>query len=109
MHHNKIALLRKTWGLSQPELASLLGVSRSTVSRLEAGAHPVIFTALTIEALFDAPARHVFPKQFAYAVDALVPRLAEFSKKIEGRTDPQSFRKRELLSGYAGREAKLPI
>lgn len=109
MHHNKIASLRKTWGLSQPELAALLGVSRSTVSRLEAGAHPVIFTALTLEALFDAPARQVFPKQFASALDALVPRLAEFSKKIEGRVDPQSVRKRELLSGFAGRDARLPI
>jgi DNA-binding XRE family transcriptional regulator len=107
MHHNKIAMLRKTWGLSQPDLAALLGVSRATVSRLEAGALPLIVTALTFEALFDIPVSAIFPQQYVVAVDALVPRLAEFSKRIEGKLDGQSERKRQLLSGFAGRD-QLP-
>jgi DNA-binding XRE family transcriptional regulator len=109
MHHNKIAMLRKSWGLSQPELATLLGVSRSTVSRLERDALPVLVTVLTLEALFDVPLSTVFPQHFGRAVDALLPRLADFSVRIEGKADEKSERKRQLLTTFAGRSHNLPV
>lgn len=109
MHHNKIAMLRKSWGLSQPELAVLLGVSRSTVGRLENDALPVLITALTLEALFDVPVSTVFPQHFALAVEAVLPRLADFSLRVEGKADEKNERKRQFLSDFASRSHKLPV
>ena len=35
--HNNLALARKEYGLSQAELAKLVGVSRNTISSIETG------------------------------------------------------------------------
>lgn len=46
---NNIAIVRKCKGLSQTELARLVGVSKNTISSLERGEfNPTAFTALKI-------------------------------------------------------------
>jgi DNA-binding XRE family transcriptional regulator len=106
MYHNKIASLRKSWALSQQELAGLLDMSRSNVSRLEVSArHHTLETALILEALFGARVSAIFRHDYLAAYEALLPRLAELSKALEGRTDDAANRQRELLATFARRES----
>lgn len=107
MHHNKIASLRKKWALTQDELASLLGMTRSNLSRLEitASCH-TLDTALTLHALFGLAIPEIFPANDQAARQALVERLAEFSKTIEHGEGAVADRKRQLLSEFANREAQ---
>lgn len=103
MHHNKIASLRKSWALTQDELALLLGMTRSNLSRLELGATSTLETALTLKALFGLGVSTIFPVHDRAAYDALAPRLAEFSVSIEGEEGAVADRKRQLLAEFASR------
>jgi len=104
MHHNKIASLRKSWALTQDELAHLLGMTRSNLSRLELAAKShTLETALTLKALFGVSISAIFPNHDRTAYDALVLRLAEFSRTIRDQQGPEADRKHQLLSEFAGR------
>lgn len=104
MHHNKIASLRKSWALTQDELAHLLGMTRSNLSRLELAAKShTLETALTLKALFGVGVSTIFPNHDHAAYETLLPRLADFSRTIEGHQGANADRKRELLSEFAKR------
>jgi DNA-binding XRE family transcriptional regulator len=104
MHHNKIASLRKSWALTQEELAQLLGMTRSNLSRLEVAAKThTLDTALLLQALFGESVSEIFPYHHRAAHETLASRLAEFSTAIE-EEGAVAERKRELLSLFASRE-----
>lgn len=104
MHHNKIASLRKSWALTQDDLGQLLGMSRSNVSRAElAKKAQRLETVLTLQALFGVSVSGIFPLHDRAAYDALVHRLARFSREVEVDERPSAERKRQLLAEFASR------
>lgn len=110
MQHNKIASLRKTWALNQDELALLLGMTRSNLSRLELAAKShTLETALTLKALFGVGVSAIFPNHDRAAYDALVPRLAEFSRAIQEEEGAVGDRKRQLLTEFASRAPQADL
>lgn len=104
MHHNKIASLRKSWALSQEELAHLLGMTRSNLSRLELAAKShTLETALLLKALFGVGISSIFPAHERAANEALIARMADFSLAIQSEEGAVAERKRQLLSEFANR------
>jgi DNA-binding XRE family transcriptional regulator len=104
--HNKIASLRKSWALSQEELGLLLGLSPSSISRIERAVGSISTDiALALGALFNTDIPNIFPDNLLVANDHLVRRLAKFSVLIEGAEGLAADRKRELLSDFSNRFA----
>jgi DNA-binding XRE family transcriptional regulator len=104
--HNKIASLRKSWALSQEELGLLLGLSRSSISRMECAATDFsISAAFSLGTLFNTDIAGIFPGHLSKAHDLLTDRLAKFSVLLEGAEGLAADRKRELLSDFTGRFA----
>ena len=104
MQHNKIASLRKSWALTQEELATLLGMTRSNLSRLEVAASShTLETALALRALFGVGVSLIFPDHDRAAHDAVASRLARFSVEIQGEEGAVADRKRQLLAEFASR------
>jgi len=90
---------RKKWGLSQKELAQLLGGSDGTsVSRLEQlRRNPSLRTAFAIEILFDVSLREMFPKLFARVEEQLLARAYELHEELQGNPSPTTRAKLDLL------------
>lgn len=110
MHHNKIASLRKSWALTQDELAHLLGMTRSNLSRLELAAKShTLETALTLKALFGVGVSTIFPNHDRAALETLIPRLADFSLTIQDDEGAVAERKRQLLGEFASRAPDIDL
>jgi transcriptional regulator with XRE-family HTH domain len=90
---------RRIWGLSQRELADILGFESPThVSRLEHGKRvPGLETALVCSTLFGVSLDELFP-QFAQKIgDELRERISRLHEGTFHATTPLELRKRELL------------
>ena len=98
--HNYLATYRKRWGLSQRQLAYLLGWdSASSVSRFESmGRLPNLMTALKIEALFESGSGDLFPGLYRRAEIEVADRAKVLYRELEGRTDPKSQEALALLA-----------
>jgi transcriptional regulator with XRE-family HTH domain len=87
------------WGLTQPELASLLGITESALSRFETqDRSPTKCLILGIEVIFGQTAREAFPALYAQTERNIMRRAAAFSARLELRSDDASNKKRELLT-----------
>jgi transcriptional regulator with XRE-family HTH domain len=87
------------WGLTQPELASLLGVTESALSKFETQAlAPTKNLILGIEVIFGQTAREVFPALYAQAERNVMRRAAVFSSRLEQRRDAASLLKRRFVA-----------
>lgn len=95
---------RRTWGLSQRDLADLLGFESPTqISRLEHGKRiPGLETALVCSTLFGVPLAELFP-QLAIEFDA---HLRERANRLQAgllySTSVLNSRKRALLTHALG-------
>src|SRR5437868_5392207 len=80
--HCALRTHRRTWGLSQQELAELLGMeSRAHISRIEHGKRtPSMETALSCSTLFGVPLGDLFPQAAIEIEERLRERLSRFSK-----------------------------
>jgi transcriptional regulator with XRE-family HTH domain len=90
---------RRRWGLTQTELAALLGVeSSTTISRIERSVRrPTAPNVVAYSVLFDVPASELFASlhgQIKESVSAAAKRLYD---ELEQKGDSQSLRKREFL------------
>lgn len=91
--------LRLERGLSQIELAELLGLSVSAVSRYEdLSRRPSADLILGTEVIFGVQPRAAFPALYAEIEDAVMARAIELYNRLEGRTDLSSLEKLRLLS-----------
>ena len=80
--HCALRTHRRIWGLSQRELAALLGMeSRAHISRIEHGKRtPSMETALACSTLFGVPLGTLFPQVAIEIEERLRERLSRFSK-----------------------------
>lgn len=92
--------LRREWGLSQEELAALLGFqSPQHVSRIEQGRRvPTLDTALALEALFGVPPKELFPALTQEASEQMLRHAAALFDAINDDPSLRGRRKRELLA-----------
>lgn len=90
---------RRTWGLSQEELARILGFeSRTHVSRLEHGKRaPGLETALACSSLFGVSLDELFPQFAEEIVETLRERIRRLHEECSHRTTHSQMRKQELL------------
>lgn len=97
--HCALRTHRRTWGLSQQELADLLGMeSRAHVSRLEHGKRtPTIETALACSTLFGVPLGNLFPQAAITIEERLRERLVRYATETTQTTTPAEERKRRLF------------
>lgn len=97
---------RRTWGLTQKELAFLLSRSSASISSYERlDTHPGLEDALAYEVLFDTPVGELMPA-VNVKVEARVRRRVErLLIQLKGKRDSRSVRVRELLRAAVGRLA----
>lgn len=96
---NYLKTLRMHWGLSQPELAGLLGVTDTALSKFENLAlAPTKNLIVGVQITFGRDARQAFPALYAQSERNIMKRAAAWSVELEKRGDAASKRKRKLLS-----------
>lgn len=102
--HHTVRALRRRFALNQKELAGLLGLSQSAVSRLESRGEPATLeTTLALQVIFGEQPKLLFHERYASVEDAVMRRAAELDRKLRGKTDPASLKKLELLEGMVKR------
>ena len=96
---NYLRSYRLRWGLSQVELADLLGWNRpDVISRIEKKQRPpTLALAMACFILFDTPAAQIFP-DMAAGIEALVmARIQEMYEKVQGNPSRKTKKKIELF------------
>lgn len=92
---------RRVWGLSQIELAKLLGLDTpSRVSRLERSKckrGPTYETALACQVLFGIEPRDMYPTIHRQVEDRVIRACYHMHRGMEHSTSLSDLRKRELL------------
>lgn len=90
---------RREWGLTQRELAVLLGVkSRAHISRLESLSRtPSIDVLLAFEVLFGVSAKELFPMKYTHIEEVILRRAAVLYAQLEDDDRLRAKRIRELL------------
>lgn len=91
---------RRSWGLTQKEMAELLGFeSPAHVSRIEQGKRtPSTETALACTALFGVPLEELFPQLAIEIEERLHERATRLQQGLLHTTTLSGVRKRELLA-----------
>lgn len=95
---------RKDAALSQGELADLLSISQSSISRLEDGSDPpTLETVFGLQVIFDMSPRQMFAAFYTKVEDAVMRRAAILDGKIRGKTDAASVKQQRLLTSMVNR------
>jgi transcriptional regulator with XRE-family HTH domain len=96
---------RLRWGLSQGELAHLLGWKRAEViSRIEKKQRPpTLRLVIACFVLFGTPAAELFPDISASIEVDVMARVWEMYEEIQGEPSKKTKIKIELLEGAIGR------
>ncbi len=101
---NYLRTLRMHAGLTQPELAGLLGITESALSKFECLAlAPTKNLIIGVQVIFGQDARQAFPALYAQSERNIMKRAAAWSVELEQRGDAASKRKLKLLSEMIGR------
>ena len=102
--NTSIRALRATWCLNQEELADLLGISQSRISRYEKNEEvPALGTLLGFHVIFNCPLPRMFANQYRLVEDTVMGRAAELEARIREKSDYSSSRKRHLLEAMMAR------
>jgi len=96
---------RRRWGLSQAELAMLLGiVSSTTVSRIERSVRtPTSTVMIACCILFGLPAPELFGSLHEEIEEVVGTAAKNLYDALKGMTDKSSIRKREFLEEVLSR------
>ena len=91
---------RRVWGLTQRELAPLMGfASRTHVSRIENGkGAPTVESALACQVLFGIPPSAMFPHAYEAVEERVIRDVYERHLALADTSKPSELRKRELFS-----------
>ena len=107
---NDLRALRLRSGLSQLELAKLLGVSDSAVCRYECGIRPItVLHLLACEIIFGVHATDILVPLRDKVEDAIGCRALGLHNSLEGRTDAVSVRKLQFLERLTRRMHEVRI
>src|SRR5258706_5732154 len=90
---------RRVWGLTQPELAKLLGIkSQPYISRLEKGERaPTMESALACQVLFGLTPSVMFPQAYALVEEEVMRKVYHLYLGVNNTTSLSRLRKRELF------------
>lgn len=103
-HHTYVRRNRLRWALSQGELADLVGVSQSIISRCETPDYvPDASVALGLQVVFGQSPRALFPGLYTSIENAVMANAAELDRALGQKRDHASETKRRLLTGMAHR------
>jgi transcriptional regulator with XRE-family HTH domain len=91
---------RRNWGLTQEELASLIGiVSPIQISRYENGKRDLsIEVALACQVIFGVPPSILFRDSYALVEEEVIRNIYRNDQALENSTNISDLRKRELFS-----------
>jgi transcriptional regulator with XRE-family HTH domain len=102
--------LRKQWGLSQPELAELLGIGVSALSRFEGlSRRPTVDLVVGAEVIFGYCAKDVFPGLYREIERKIVNRAKIMHKRLEAQNDPSLRDKLRLLDEIIDRASEATL
>ncbi|OIQ90053.1 hypothetical protein GALL_280520 [mine drainage metagenome] len=89
---------RRVWGLTQPELASLLGLrSASHLSRIEQGKYaPKVEVALACQVIFGIPPSAMFPHVYTLVEEEVVRTVYDYHLALGNTKTLSGLRKRQL-------------
>lgn len=103
-HHTYVRRNRLRWALSQGELADLLGVSQSIISRCETPSYrPDAHVALGLQVIFGHSPRALFPGLYSTVENTVMANAAALDRSLGRKQDHASQVKRRLLIGMAHR------
>jgi DNA-binding XRE family transcriptional regulator len=90
---------RRRWGLTQGEVAYLLGFKNgSVVSRIERERRrPKLPVALACQVVFDIPTVELFPDLFSEVEDAVMRRAYKLYDRLQGDTSASTRTKLDFL------------
>lgn len=98
-HPHAVRNYRKSWALSQSELADLLSITRPALTRLERETETTrLETAIGMLIVFGVDVNEIVPRTFARVEEVVMARAAQLEACLRGKTDKKSLRKRSLLS-----------
>ncbi len=91
---------RRNWGLTQKELAGLVGtVSSVQISRYENSKRaPKIEVALACQSIFGVPPSIMFPDAYALVEEEVMRNMYQMDQALSNTTSLSGFRKRELFA-----------
>lgn len=91
---------RRVWGLTQRELASLMGFKNAThVSRIENSKRaPTVESALACQVIFGIPPSAMFPHVYALVEEKVMRNIYRLHLALKNTTSLSGLRKRELFS-----------
>ena len=99
---------RRRWGLTQQELAFLIGVKNGTViSRIEGlNKAPRLAWAVACAVLFDTRALKLFPGLFSQAYEDVFSRATELYEELQGNPSKTTRLKLDFLETVLARLEK---
>ena len=94
-----ILLHRKRIGLSQGELAHLIGISQSALSRIEEAqvGDLRLDVALALTVVFGQAPHRMFAEQFNAIEEEVITRAASVYDTVRDKADRKSVKKRDLF------------
>jgi transcriptional regulator with XRE-family HTH domain len=102
--------LRKQRGLSQPDLASLLGVTGSALCRFEnLSRRPTAELVIAAEVIFGHGPKDVFPGFYRNIERTIVDRARAQHDRLESKTDPAARVKLRLLAEIIERASQATL
>ncbi len=102
--------LRKQWGLSQPDLAALLGVTGSALCRFEnLSRRPTAELIIATEVIFGHGPKDVFPAFYHDIEHTIVDRARAQHDRLESDADPATREKVRLLTEIIERASQTKL
>jgi transcriptional regulator with XRE-family HTH domain len=97
---NYLRFYRRRSGLTQRELAYLLGLSDSAISRIERNlSQPTLKIALACQVLFGASPFELFPDAFAQVEETVKKRGAKLHERLQAGVERNTKAKSDFLRG----------
>ena len=101
---------RRVWGLTQPDLASLIGFKSAThISRIENGKrNPTVEVAFACQVIFGIPPSAMFPHVHILVEEKVMQNVYRLHLALSQTNSLPGLRKRELFSLVLKRAISKP-
>ena len=90
---------RRIWGLTQEDLAALMGLGREQMSRIENGkCAPTVDGAFVCEVIFGIPPSAMFSHAYSAVEERVIRDIYQLHLALRDPSNPSDLRKRALFS-----------